>query len=109
MDHGDFASVSWQNSPRNIISRRNTATSTDGGEHAGGSSHNGMPKTTGSAPLNEDPLDTASVGGATLECTVNSPIKENDGTKDVFVSYLITTNVRSLSPVTLSLFVLTSS
>ncbi|KAI5459158.1 hypothetical protein BGZ63DRAFT_415808 [Mariannaea sp. PMI_226] len=27
----------------------------------------------------------------TLQCTVSSPIKENDGTKDAFVSYLITT------------------
>ncbi|KAJ2906425.1 hypothetical protein MKZ38_001785 [Zalerion maritima] len=31
--------------------------------------------------------------GEILECTVSSPVKENDGTKDAFVSYLITTNV----------------
>jgi hypothetical protein len=44
----------------------------------------------------QDPLDLAGTGGGTLECTVTSPIKENDGTKDVFVSYLVTTHVRIL-------------
>ena len=28
-----------------------------------------------------------------LKCTVGTPIKEGDGSKDAFVSYLITTNV----------------
>lgn len=40
-----------------------------------------------------DPLDLAGVGDGILECTVTAPIKENDGTKDVFVSYLVTTHV----------------
>ncbi|RDA85925.1 hypothetical protein CP532_0795 [Ophiocordyceps camponoti-leonardi (nom. inval.)] len=31
-------------------------------------------------------------GGERLECTVSSPLKENDGGKDAFVSYLITTS-----------------
>ncbi|PKS09859.1 hypothetical protein jhhlp_004482 [Lomentospora prolificans] len=31
------------------------------------------------------------LGPEKLECSVSSPIKENDGTKDAFVSYLITT------------------
>ncbi len=39
------------------------------------------------------------IGREKLECTVGSPIKENDGTKDAFVSYLVTTHVRlSASP-----------
>lgn len=33
------------------------------------------------------------VGSEKLECTVSQPIKENDGTKDAYVSYLITTKV----------------
>lgn len=37
------------------------------------------------------------LGTEKLECTIGSPIKENDGTKDAFVSYLITTHVRSPS------------
>lgn len=32
-------------------------------------------------------------GDEVLECTVSDPHKENDGTKDAYVSYLITTNV----------------
>lgn len=31
--------------------------------------------------------------GDILECTVSEPRKESDGTKDAFVSYLVTTNV----------------
>ncbi len=45
------------------------------------------------AGRNADDLDLAGVGNATLECTVTQPIKENDGTKDAYVSYLVTTHV----------------
>ena len=44
-----------------------------------------------------DDLDLAGVGNATLECIVTQPIKENDGTKDAYVSYLVTTHVRPQS------------
>lgn len=33
-------------------------------------------------------------GEETLECVVGEPHKENDGTKDAYVSYMITTHVR---------------
>lgn len=33
------------------------------------------------------------LSGDYLECTVSEPRKEQDGTKDAFVSYLVTTNV----------------
>jgi sorting nexin-4 len=33
------------------------------------------------------------LGDGVLECTVGSPLKENDGTKDVYISYLVTTHV----------------
>ncbi|KAH6959289.1 hypothetical protein HG530_009419 [Fusarium avenaceum] len=36
--------------------------------------------------------DAPSLGNERLDCTVDTPIKENDGTKDAFVSYLITTH-----------------
>jgi sorting nexin-4 len=32
-------------------------------------------------------------GDGRLECTVNSPQKENGGTKDVYISFLVTTKV----------------
>lgn len=34
------------------------------------------------------------LSGDILECSVSEPRKEQDGSKDAFVSYLITTNVR---------------
>lgn len=46
---------------------------------------------------NADALDLAGIGiEGTLECVVDSPLKENDGTKDAYVSYKITTHVRCL-------------
>lgn len=42
-----------------------------------------------------DALDLAGIGiEGHLDCTVDAPQKENDGTKDAYVSYKITTNVR---------------
>lgn len=43
------------------------------------------------AGMDNDELDHS--GGEILDCTVSDPHKENDGTKDAYVSYLITTNV----------------
>ncbi|RVD88580.1 uncharacterized protein DFL_002760 [Arthrobotrys flagrans] len=41
---------------------------------------------------NADKLDTADARFGRLECTVTDPQKENDGTKDAFMSYLVTTD-----------------
>lgn len=42
---------------------------------------------------NADDIDLAGIGpDGVLECTVDSPMKENDGTKDAYVSYKITTH-----------------
>lgn len=48
------------------------------------------------AHAHEDMADLMGLDGV-LECTVDSPLKENDGTKDAFISYLVTTHV-GLSP-----------
>lgn len=45
-------------------------------------------------PVADDEDAAQRLGSERLECTVDTPIKENDGTKDAFVSYLITTSVR---------------
>lgn len=50
------------------------------------------------AGRNADIMDLAGVGEARLECTVTSPLKENDGSKDAYMSYLVTTTVYSLLP-----------
>src|SRR4051794_34603675 len=45
------------------------------------------------AGRNATSLDLAGVGEARLECTVGHPLKENDGSKDAYISYLVTTHV----------------
>lgn len=92
-----FSNVSWQNDPRSATSRKSTSNSVGSHEIAGSSSVNGMHQGAVSEVQPPggitDPLDLAGIGEGVLECIVTAPIKENDGTKDVFVSYLVTTNV----------------
>jgi sorting nexin-4 len=96
-DHGDFDSVSWPHEPEQEGSQH-PATRPD----AHGSTHptravNG--KRSMSEPSEPqageyaDAVDLGGIGGGVLECTVDAPLKENDGTKDAYVSYLITTHV----------------
>ncbi len=99
MDHDDFANVNWQNSPAG----QEGVTSIDGqrGEtgdvlgNTNGNRHEGVEHL--ERDKNADAMDLAGVGEGVLECTVTSPIKENDGTKDAYISYLVTTNVGSLT------------
>lgn len=44
-----------------------------------------------------DAVDLAGIGDGMLECSVDAPLKENDGTKDAYISYLVTTHVGHLS------------
>lgn len=92
MDHDDFSNVSWHS---DRAAQNPEASIPDPGEAQDGGNVNGKrhgsdePQTGHAA----DALDLAGLEGAVLECTVTSPIKENDGTKDAYVSYLVTTNV----------------
>ena len=61
-----------------------------GSQPAEGQPVNAAPDTTG---LQADAMDLAGLDGGSLECAVGQPIKENDGTKDAYVSYLVTTKV----------------
>lgn len=46
-----------------------------------------------------DNVDLAGIGrDGILEVTVDTPMKENDGTKDAYVSYLVTTHVCCCQP-----------
>ncbi|RAL68012.1 hypothetical protein DID88_008736 [Monilinia fructigena] len=82
MDHDDFANIEWQNTQRGNSRSDDESDGPDidrtGGENQAGPS--------------ADAIDLAGVGEGVLECLVGSPIKENDGTKDAFVSYLVTTH-----------------
>ncbi|KAI9828738.1 MAG: intercellular trafficking and secretion [Thelocarpon impressellum] len=93
MDHGDFDSVSWGN-PRGDGARPSTDSSGPGSSSPRGA--DGKQRHSDAEPpqagRNADAVDLAGVGEGRLECTVDSPQKENDGTKDAFVSYLVTSH-----------------
>jgi sorting nexin-4 len=91
MDNDDFANVSWQTDPAGQADR----SAGSSGGRAGGDSATGeqIHEQLGN---NADAMDLAGVGEGTLECTVTQPLKENDGSKDAYVSYLVTTTVSHL-------------
>jgi hypothetical protein len=98
MDHGDFDSVSW----RSEGDGSRTVVASSSGDEDGRQRRdtNGKRRARAVTPppqagYNADALDLAGVGDGRLECTVDSPLKENDGSKDAFVSYLVTTHVSS--------------
>lgn len=95
MENDDFANVSWQSDKPAKGAESgitNPTADIEGGKRPG--NMNGKRRGSG-GPLGRDAdaMDMAGVGDATLECTVTTPIKENDGTKDAYVSYLVTTHV----------------
>lgn len=92
----DFDSVSWQNDPDSDNSRPATAGTDQPDEATYGAKSSGKRKASQSsaqAGTEADPVDLAGIGDGRLDCIVDTPLKENDGTKDAYVSYLVTTNV----------------
>ncbi|KAF4505724.1 hypothetical protein G6O67_007642 [Ophiocordyceps sinensis] len=69
----NFSSVSWSEHVRDQTTRPVPPAEQPG--HAMDTEHTAEP-----------------LGSERLQCAVGSPIKENDGSKDAFVSYLVTTN-----------------
>ncbi|EEH36606.1 autophagy-related protein 24 [Paracoccidioides lutzii Pb01] len=97
MDHSDFDSVSWRNGPDSDLSRPTTSGTDAEGSSRSGYDINGKRRMSSAgeeAPqLSPQPAgDLAGIGDGMLECTVDSPLKENSGTKDAYISYLITTH-----------------
>lgn len=97
IDQDNFSNISWHSEQNG-----GTAASTAQADHHAPNS----PEYARSGPddgrtgdnaagMEHDELDHS--GGEILDCTVSDPHKENDGTKDAYVSYLITTNVRAIS------------
>ncbi|KAK2797202.1 intercellular trafficking and secretion [Onygenales sp. PD_10] len=97
MDHSDFDSVSWRNGgPDSDISRPTTSgtdeepersSDVNGKRRMSSASEEAQP---GHADLGHG--DLAGIADGVLECTVDSPLKENSGTKDAYISYLVTTH-----------------
>ncbi|KAI9848473.1 MAG: intercellular trafficking and secretion [Thelocarpon superellum] len=93
MDHGDFDNITWGNNGVNDASRPSTADAS--GDDEARPQNPGKQRLRAASPqagANADALDLAGVGMGRLDCAVDSPQKENDGTKDAFVSYLVTTH-----------------
>lgn len=92
----DFDSVSWRNEDGND-SRPNTAGVGNDRNRDSSPRSNGKRKAAQPTPqAGEDAqaIDIAGIGEhGRLDCTVSSPLKEHDGTKDAYVSYLVTTDV----------------
>ncbi|KAG8526961.1 intercellular trafficking and secretion [Bacidia gigantensis] len=85
----DFDSVSWQNEPDSDVSRPNTS---QGDPGAGASGKRKASSGSAQAGYQADGVDLAGIGEGRLDCKVDAPLKENDGTKDAYVSYLVTTH-----------------
>ena len=94
----DFDDVSWRNDshpPQD--SGLGKSLSEDESHQAGHPGLNGKRKASNSAQQagdHADAVDLAGIGDGRLDCRVDTPMKENEGTKDVYVSYLVTTDVR---------------
>src|ERR1700760_453353 len=96
MDENQFDSVSWQRedvqqpqgqNPTDAPQETTLPTRSANGRRSNSTSDEPQ------AGENADGIDLAGVGDGVLECTVEKPLKENDGTKDAYVSYLVTTTV----------------
>lgn len=95
----DFDSISWRNDPGSDSSRPNTAGPSDSDDRNGRGNAGGKRSESVSSPPmgeNADGVDLGGIGNGRLDCTVNTPLKENDGTKDAYISYLVTTHVGAL-------------
>lgn len=99
MENEDFSDAAWQPTP---TPHENTG-NTDGANESKNLAASGEARPENATRVanqdntlpGPDPLDYAGVGNSTLECTVTVPLKENDGGKDAYVSYLVTTHVCS--------------
>ncbi|KAK1142542.1 intercellular trafficking and secretion [Aspergillus melleus] len=97
--HDDFDSVSWRHDAGSDASGSRPTTSGTDAEEPSGLHHdvNGKRRmsSAGHEPQAGPPADAddlAGIGDGVLECQVDSPLKENDGTKDAYISYLVTTH-----------------
>ncbi|KAK1755079.1 Sorting nexin-4 [Echria macrotheca] len=88
MDHNNFSNISWHS--------EQGAGPAGAGAEATSSSGDASNRPTrpdgGRTVEGEDENLQPAHGGEILECTVSEPHKENDGTKDAYVSYKITTH-----------------
>lgn len=92
-----FDSVQWRSEDEDTDNSRPTTAHTDNSDPSRGFQADGMdPHDPPQAGINADAVDLAGVGNGTMVTSVSDPQTENDMTKDAFVSYLVTTDVREI-------------
>jgi hypothetical protein len=108
-DHSDFDSVSWRDegdsarAPTNaILSPPESPDTTLPSRTSKGKRRLSAQQSSNEVQAGSlaEPVDLGGIGDGVLECTVDSPLKESDGTKDAFVSYLISIKVSPLLTLT---------
>jgi sorting nexin-4 len=90
IDQDNFSSISWH-SDQNMRVGSSTSAEHEGHDEEGGGSKSQQGDVVDRAGLPR--RDPSHGGDEILECTVTDPHTENAGTKDAYVSYLITTHV----------------
>lgn len=100
--HDDFDSVSWKHDPDSDASRPTTSGTVVEEQHREAHESNGKRRMSSAheepqAGSLADAVDLAGIGDGVLECQVDSPLKESDGTKDAYISYLVTTHVSDIA------------
>ncbi|KAL9120322.1 MAG: hypothetical protein Q9187_003125 [Circinaria calcarea] len=91
----DFDSVSWQNESEREVPKTSSLPHQEGESDTSRTAANGnrrLSSTPQQVGRHADAVDLGGIGDGTLECTVDTPLKESDGTKDAYVSYLVTTH-----------------
>jgi sorting nexin-4 len=83
IDQDNFSNISWHSDHHDIAGQPSMATPIEAEPPTAEDEHHGEDL------LQQDP----GLSGDVLECTVAEPRKESDGTKDAFVSYLVTSTV----------------
>lgn len=95
IDQDNFSNISWHSEQNGGSTTASNAQAvhheSNSPEYARSGPDDGRPGDNAAVGMEHDELDHS--GGEILDCTVSDPHKENDGTKDAYVSYLITTNV----------------
>jgi len=92
----NFDSVQWRDDEVDDFAHHTSVMSSVGGSNGGSgssSTENHQQHSSGQAGPNADALDLAGVGRGVLETHVSDPQTEAEGTKDAYVSYLVTTDV----------------
>ena len=92
----EFDNVSWRDEPINEQAKPAAGPSEQNISSPPNSTPHRKRRTSSPAQAGHlaDAVDLAGIADGHLDCIVDKPLKENDGSKDAYISYLVTTHVR---------------